>query len=862
MVRLPIDEVLPEVVQRLRESRALVLVAEPGAGKTTRVPPAVLRAGLLPKENPNIVMLQPRRVAARAAAQRIAEENGWELGREVGYQIRFEKRMTAQTRLRVMTEGILTRQLIDDPFLSGVGAVILDEFHERSLHTDLAAALLREIRRSVREDLILIVMSATLEAEPIARFLGDCAILRAPGRTFPVTTQYVSTPLGAAQRSLEDRAADQVAQMLPSCAGDVLVFMPGAEEIRRTMQAMEGLGGGEELLVLPLHGSLSGEEQIAALRPSKRRKIIVATNIAETSLTIEGVRIVIDSGVARVAAYDPRRGLDRLELKRISKASATQRAGRAGRTAPGICVRLWPEREQLLLADFEVPEIRRVDLASTVLMLHAWGVDPRRFGWYEPPEERTIAAAESLLAMLGALSDESNGKITELGRRMLALPLHPRLARLLVEAGDAGMIEEGAMIAAILSEKDVLHVRRGGDHNKEQGDSDLAVRMEAVNRAAQVGFREYLYDEGIDVHVARQVLRVRDELIRVADRGTGSKRERGSAKEETRVGNPCHGRLILAAYPDRVCRRRETDPTSATMVGGGGVRLGRESVVHRAAFFVAVEARQDERSPTRQAIVRIASAIEPAWLEEMFPREVRREQGAIFDEQTQKVQGVSRVWYRDLLLREDRGVAVDPEVAATVLAEALRPRALEIFESDESAAGVLARVALLRQHMGEHAWPAFDDVELAGILAELAVGKRSLDDLRHADLAGALKARLPYPLDRLLEQHAPTTLAVPSGSSIRIQYSVNQPPVLAARLQELFGWMDTPRIAGGRVPVTLHLLGPNYRPAQITQDLRSFWQTTYYQVRKDLRAQYPKHSWPEDPLTAKAEAKGKRRPPV
>jgi ATP-dependent helicase HrpB len=395
MLRLPIDSVLPELTAALRGSRNLVLVAPPGAGKTTRVPPAILAAGLLSPEHPNLVMLQPRRVAARTVAERIADENGWELGRQVGYHVRFDRKLNDATRLRVLTEGILTRQLLDDPFLEGIGAVLLDEFHERSLFTDVAIALLREVQQTVRPDLILIVMSATLEAEPVAKYLGDCPIIRAQGRAFPVAVSY--EPGNA---PLPQRAAAAIERVVDDTdAGDVLAFLPGAEEIRRAQSA---LSHRDDLLVLPLYGSLSPAEQNLALRPAARQKVILATNIAETSLTIDGVRTVVDSGYARVASYDVDRGMDRLDLQRISMASATQRAGRAGRTAPGRCVRLWPAHEKL--EPFDLPEIRRVDLAGTVLSLNAWGKpDVRAFGWYEAPAEETVAAAEELLEMIGAL---------------------------------------------------------------------------------------------------------------------------------------------------------------------------------------------------------------------------------------------------------------------------------------------------------------------------------------------------------------------------------------------------------------------------------------------------------------------------
>ncbi|HSU65279.1 MAG TPA: helicase-related protein, partial [Tepidisphaeraceae bacterium] len=518
MTPLPIDSHLPLIVEQAGRSRSLVLVAEPGAGKTTRVPPALLRGKVLSQDHPNLVMLQPRRVAARASAERIAQENGWTLGNEVGYHVRFDRKISAQTRLRVLTEGILNRQLLDDPFLEGIGGVILDEFHERSLHTDVAVALLREVQQTVRDDLMLIVMSATLEAEPVARFLGDCPIVRVPGRTFPIDIGYRALPAGSGKTPLAPRIAQAVWDVIHGgpAGGDVLVFLPGAEEIRRSARELESVASEKDLLVLPLHGSLPPEEQTRALRPADRRKVILATNIAETSLTIEGVDTVIDSGLARVAGYDPQRGLDRLELQRISKASATQRAGRAGRTGPGRCIRLWSQREESAMADYDLPEVRRVDLCGTVLALHAWGKnDPRQFGWYEPPPEETLVSAERLLELLGAMED---GAITTIGRQLMSIPAHPRLARLMLAAAEEGLLEEGAALAALLSEKDIVaidfttHPRDRGPAT--QGPSDLLIRLDLLRRAEQAHFAAYLRSEGIDPVAARQVAKTRDDLLR------------------------------------------------------------------------------------------------------------------------------------------------------------------------------------------------------------------------------------------------------------------------------------------------------------------------------------------------------------
>lgn len=853
MIPLPIDSHLPRLVELARASRGLVLVAEPGAGKTTRLPPALLRGGVCGADHPNIVMLQPRRVAARAAAQRIAEENGWELGREVGYHVRFDRKLGPDTRLRVLTEGILTRQLLDDPFLEGTGVVILDEFHERSLHTDIATALLREVRQTVREDLVLIVMSATLEAEPVASFLGDCPIVKVEGRTFPVEVRYRGLSAGAAKAPLPQRVAGAIEEVVAEQpdGGDVLAFLPGAEEIRRTGRQLESAAARHSLDVLPLHGSLPPEEQTRALRPSERRKIILATNIAETSLTIEGVDTVIDGGMARVAGYDPRRGLDRLELKRISKASARQRAGRAGRTRPGLCVRLWSQSEEQAMPDFELPEVRRVDLCGTVIALHGWGKsDVRGFGWYEPPSEETLLAAERLLEMLGALEGAA---ITTVGRQIMSLPVHPRIGRLLLAAAEEGMLDEGAALAALLSEKDIVQAEWHADPRQRgpatQGPSDLLIRLDLLNRARQSHFAAHLRSDGIDPIAARQAARTRDELLRVGRRLVGASRR--PADERMLL------KLALYAYPDRVVRRREKDPSAGVMVGGGGVRLAPESVVRRSEFFLALDARDDPRGGAREALVRIASEIDPAWLEEIFPRQVRRERVVEYDEQRGRAVARGAVYYRDLLLREDRDAPVDPRQAAAALGDAVRGRAMEIFDADDRARELLARIELLRRHMPEHPWPRSTPEELGDLLASAAHGKRGIDELRRSDLAGLLKGQLVYPLDRLLDQHAPETIQVPSGSHIRLAYGKGERPVLAARLQELFGWTDTPRLAGGRVPVVLHLLAPNYRPVQITDDLRSFWSTTYFQVRKDLRVRYPKHAWPEDPLTARAEARGR-----
>lgn len=826
---LPIDSHLPQILRSLEKTPGLVLVAAPGAGKTTRVPPAILRAGLLSPQHPNLIMLQPRRVAARAAAARIAQENGWEVGDQVGYQIRFEKRLGPQTRLRILTEAVLTRKLLDDPFLDGVGAVVLDEFHERSIHTDLAIAMLREMR-AVRQDLRIVVMSATLAADAAAKFLYDCPIIDVPGRTFPIEIEY--RPHGAT--ALAERVASAVSGAAESANGDILVFLPGAPEIRRVSRLLEPLAARLDLDLLPLHGSLPADQQTRALQPSPRRKVILATNIAETSLTIDGVTLVIDSGLARVPMFDINRGLDRLELKWISKASAAQRAGRAGRTAPGRCVRLWSAKQQAQLEEFQTPEVHRIDLCGTVLDLHAWGSpDPRAFGWFDPPPQASLDSAQRTLQILGAV--DRDGRPSALGMRLMKLPVHPRLGRLLCAAADAGCPDQGAAMAALLSEPDILK-----SPPPTQAQSDLLLRLEMLNSG-----------DDIDRAAAARVMAARHQLQTLA--------RRLGPQSKTPPPVDLLLKIMLRAYPDRVCRRRANDPAAAVSVGGGGVRLAEQSAVRQGEFFLALDASHDPRSPSREARVYLASAIRIEWLAELFPDSITRRRRTVFDPQRQRVVGVGEVRYLDLVIAEEPDAPIDAAEAAQVLAAELRPRAAELFAADEHAANLIARVALLRQWMPENPWPKLDDKQLADVIDELCRGKRSVKEVQSAPMAAALEALLPYPLDALLRQHAPETIEVPSGKRVRITYAIGAPPVLAVRIQEIFGWQQTPRIAGEKVALLLHLLGPHGRPVQITDDLHSFWSNAYFQVRKDLRVRYPKHSWPDNPLTAIAQARPVRR---
>ena len=855
MNQLPIDSSIPNIIEQLA-NRSLVLLAPPGSGKTTRVPPALLRSGLLSAEYPSVVVLQPRRVAARSSAARIAEEQGWALGEEVGYQVRFERRLSGRTRLRFLTEGVLTRQLLADPFLEGVGAVILDEFHERNLNSDLALALLRQVRREVRPDLMLVVMSATLDPLQVSEYLDGCPIARVDGGSFEVSVQYrpLSRPADAALIGpvIEERLSEK------SDSGHLLVFLPGFGEIRRLARRIAPAAASAGALVLPLHGSMSAEEQDRALRPSDRRKIILSTNVAETSLTIDGVTTVIDCGLARTVRYDGARGIDRWETGRISRASADQRAGRAGRTGPGTCIRLWSERDQRGRPEFEQPEIHRVDLSSTVLALHAWGVrDPATFDWFDAPNPERLAEAERLLRLLGAVDGDAP-RITPMGEAIMALPVHPRLARLLVAARECDRARDGATIAALLSEKDIrLNETReraesqGGRRLATHSESDILDRLDLMAEAEAAGFIPSLRGRGIDPAQARQVARLRDDLL-----GRPFRR-RLDAKSSDRDTDDDLLKCILLAYPDRVAKRRGL-PGTGVMVGGRGVFLGPESVVRDADLYVAIDAREDRRAGVLEARVTLASVARLEWLEELFPAHVRLERETRYDEPRRRVVSTNQLQYHDLLLGEDVIASTESVLAGSHLAEALRSQAASIFRNNPNAAQWLSRVDLLQRTLSELSWPVWSDQVFEELLETVCEGKSRLEDVERADLVPYLQSRLTPAQNRELQESAPQMLSLPSGRLAKLAYEPGRAPILAVRLQELFGWTETPRLARGRVPVLLHLLGPNNRPVQITDDLKSFWTTTYHQVRKDLRRRYPKHSWPEDPFQTQAPKPPKR----
>jgi len=833
---LPIEPHLPEIAARLGQAGLLVLQAPPGAGKTTLVPPALLDEPWL--EGRKILLLEPRRLAARAAARRMAALRQEPLGATVGYRIRRESVVGPATRIEVVTEGILTRMLQADPALEGTGLVIFDEFHERSIHADLGLALALESRAVLRPDLRLMVMSATLNGAAVARLLGDAPILSSEGRSFPVETRYLPR---RAEQWIEPAVAAAVRQALEESPGDLLVFLPGQAEIRRTAALLEELPAVRTGTVVlhPLYGMMPGEAQDRALLPAPagQRKVVLATAIAETSLTIEGVRVVVDSGLSRVPRYSPRSGMTRLATTRVSRAAAEQRRGRAGRTAPGICYRLWASAEDHALLPEATPEMLAADLAPLALELAMAGGDPGRLAWLDPPPPAALREAETLLRQLGALDPE--GRITPHGRRMADLGVHPRIAHLLLMGRSLGCDDLAARLAALLDERDILRGDAGS------GDADLALRLELLERGDSPGTVHGMsVDRGALERVRQEVRAWRRELARLPP-----------APAATAVGP---GVLLGFAYPDRIGQRRAGQAGRFLLRNGQGAETGSPALA-LAPWLVAADLDGDRR----ESRVWLGLPLTEAEVRQHFEDAITVEEVVRWEEPAGEVVAARRERLGAIVLREVPLRDPDP---ARVQAEVLgwiRRSGLGVLPWNEEALRLRQRLAFLRHTFdSESDWPDVADQALLERLEEWLApelkGVRKRGELAGVDLARALGAWLGWERREQLDRLAPVHLTVPTGSAIRLDYADPAAPVLAVRLQEVFGMTQTPRIAGGRVPVTLHLLSPARRPVQVTRDLAGFWRSSYFDVRKEMKGRYPKHDWPEDPLSA-APTRGARR---
>lgn len=824
-MHLPIDDVLPDLLLALRQHSVTVLQAPPGAGKTTRVPLALLEEPWLGEQR--IIMLEPRRLAARAAAQFMAQQLGEPVGQRVGYRTRLDSKVSAATRIEVVTEGILTRILQDDPSLESYGAVLFDEFHERSLQADLGLALTLEVQQALREDLRILVMSATLDAEPIAKLLGDAPVIASQGRSYPVDVRYV--PPSSQQPMLQHLAA-VVLQALAEQIGSLLVFLPGAGEITRLQQELEGRVP-PDTFVAPLFGQLSQADQDAAIRPAPagKRKVVLATSIAETSLTIEGVRVVIDAGLHRAPQFDPVTGLTRLKTQKISQAAAEQRKGRAGRIEPGVCYRLWSEAEQNRLVPFAQPEILAADLSDLVMDLAQWGeTDPTRLKWLTVPPQAAWQQARELLQKLQILTED--GRLTDHGQRVARLGLHPRLAHMVERARELGWGRLGAQLAALLSERDVLTGQRYADVQ----DRLVALRGEAGRGMA-------------DRSRVQRVRQTAQQILQRLKLAPDAPEQADSAAI-----------LLAMAYPDRIAKRRPGQAPRYLLANGRGAWLYEDDPLQGADYLVAAEL-DDEG---REARVFLAAEISQASILEYFADQFEIQDQVQWDGTAELLRAVRRTCYGALVLEERQSSAVDPEAMTAQLVQVLAQRKLEDLPWDDESRQWLARVQFLRRHEGD-VWP---DTSLEALiatadqwLAPFLAGMNRMSQVQGLNLLQALNSLLDYDRQRQLEVKAPARLEVPTGSRILLDYESGEIPILAVRLQELFGLTDTPRILDGRQPVMLHLLSPGYKPVQVTQDLASFWRNAYREVRKDLRGRYPKHHWPEDPLTAPPTRHAKRR---
>ncbi|GGD67521.1 ATP-dependent helicase HrpB [Paenibacillus nasutitermitis] len=819
---LPIDSLLPELMEHLCKQTGAVLIAAPGAGKTTRVPLALLHSPWL--KGQRILMLEPRRLAARSAARYMAASLGEQPGETVGYRVRMDTKVGPGTRIEVITEGVLTRLLQTDPSLEGVGMVIFDEFHERHLHADLGLALCLQMQSLLREDLRLLVMSATLEGERVSALLGGAPVVISKGRAFPVVTHYASNRL---EGRMEDAAARMAAEAVRRHEGDVLVFLPGAGEIRRVQGLLSGTaaGLGPDVRVMALHGSMppDAQDQAIAASPPGIRKIVLATTIAESSVTVRGVRIVIDSGLSRVQRFSPRTGMSRLETVAVSAASADQRQGRAGREAPGICYRLWTEQEHRQLKPQSEPELLDADLAPLALELAVWGVtDPGDLLWLDPPPAAAYGHAVELLCELAAL--DADNKPTRHGRAMAALGMHPRLAHMVLEADKLGYGAAACELAALLSDRDPLR--------SKVRSIDMRLRMEALH-----GHPPDAMDDAVRRRIAAEAREWR-RAAGISQPSAGDGPGLGGADG--------HGLLLALAYPDRIAQRRSD--------GRFLLRSGRGAIVRelqplsQEAYLAAAEL-EDSGVDSR---IQLAAPLTLGELEQIMGDQIIEEDEVLWDRSAQAVRAKRKLRLGALVLKESQLADADPERVAQALMSGIAELGLDVLPWTRQARQLQARIALMHAH--NQAWPDVSDesllIDMQGWLGPYIGGMRRRSDLARVNLAAVLESLLSWQERQQLDKEVPTHITVPSGSRIPIDYSDPAAPVIAVRLQELFGWQQTPRIAGGKLPLTIHLLSPAQRPVQVTSDLASFWKGTYFEVRKDLKGRYPKHYWPDNPLEA------------
>ena len=839
---LPIFELEADLVAALARDSRLVLQAPTGSGKSTQVPQILLDHGLLGEGE--VVVLQPRRLATRMLAARVAQERGCKLGEEVGFQIRFDKVTSARTRIRFVTEGVLLRQMLNDPGLRGVSAILFDEFHERHLYGDITLARALDLQATRRPDLKLVVMSATLDTLGLERYLAPCTTLQSEGRTFPVDIQYLQRPVRTDQTMVWDLAADELERLASCTEGDVLIFMSGAYEISRTIGAIRGSRVSSQFIVLPLHGELPVADQDAAVARYAKRKVIVSTNVAETSLTIDGVRVVIDAGLARIARFDPYRGINTLLVEKISRASADQRAGRAGRTAPGVALRLWTEREHLERAAQELPEVKRLDLAEVILTLKAGGVDDvAAFRWLEAPDPRSLERAETLLRDLGAL-DNATGRITEMGRRMLAFPLHPRYARMLLAAEDYGCVRDAALVAALTQGRNLL--RRSDNATDEAREralgeghaSDLFLMMRAWRMAG--GNDGIARSLGVNAIAAREAGQLYEQFLKIAKAERLSITDRSDPEVST---DEAVAKCILAGFPDQVAVRLDAGTLRCAMVHGRRGVLARESVVRDAPLFVAGEVREISGKDGVQTLLSLATAIREEWLHELFPEAFSEHVEVFYEKTLRRVMARREKRFHDLVLASGQTDKTPPSEAAALLAREVLSGNCPLENWDHAVDQWIVRLNRLREWMPELELPALGEEDRASLIEQLCYGAATYKEIKTRAVWPVVKSWLSSQQEAMLEKFAPERLEMPNGRKFKIAYDPSGPPSIAVRIQDLYGVEQSLLIAAGRVPVTIQVLAPNHRPIQVTQNLATFWRESYPKIKAELQRRYPKHVW-------------------
>ncbi|MDH5297435.1 MAG: ATP-dependent helicase HrpB [Desulfobulbaceae bacterium] len=837
MAELPINAILPELTKALARNNRLILSAPPGSGKTTGVPPALLGEPWL--KDKKILILEPRRLAARSAAGRMADLRNEQVGDTVGYRVRFDNKVSERTRIEVVTEGILTRMLQSDPELAGVGVVIFDEFHERSLHADLGLALALDAQEGLRDDLRLLVMSATLDLDRLRALLPTAELLVGEGRSFPVEIRHLDRD---PDPDLVRLAASGIRTALAEQRGDILAFLPGAGEIRKVAATLAGLAKEQGILLHSLYGDMPLAAQSAAILPDTagRRRVVLATSIAETSLTIDGITTVVDCGWARRPRFNGNSGLSRLETVRISSAAADQRAGRAGRVGPGVCYRLWSKHTQQGLVPHLEPEIRETDLTSLALQLAHWGVnDPSALRWLDPPPPTSLAHGRAILQELEALDPQ--GRITSLGKEMARLPLHPRLAHMLLVGARAGGPRPACQLAALLAERDPLRNSSG----PRETDLDKRLRLLRVFQEEGPAAARAL---GGDPDLCRRILQAAEQWLRLLPKGNAKKAPPLSA-----------GGLLSLAYPDRIGQQRAANSHAFLLANGRGARLPNHDSLCSQPYLVAAEL----DAGTIEGRIFLAAPISLDEIETLHRRRIHATRSIQWDSRPQAVAARSSRRLGSLVLDSAPLKNPDPEEIRQAMLDGIRQLGIIALPWDTAARELQARLIALGHWHPDEGWPAVDDGSLLATLAHWLgpyldrISRR--DQLKQLDLATILKGMLDWPRLQRLDQGAPTHLQVPSGSRVRLQYNNGEPPVLAVRLQELFGLADTPTVCWGEVQVVLHLLSPARRPIQVTRDLRGFWDRTYPEVKKELQGRYPKHHWPDDPWSATATARAKPR---